>query len=169
MSAKLHKNKCICDFAVVWRSKTSKTKGFNQTTPGAFVCGGIEFDSVEGRRLRVLSDGVYQIHSHASVHKLPKSAEKFQHEIRHKRFSWGSESTVAEETLNRNCDTVSNDDACFSSSLLATEHLVTGDLIYASFHVNGQDASPTEKDFLVADGRSTYYGIVKLGVIDCQP
>lgn len=141
-------------------------KGYNQTTPGAFRCDGIDFDSVQGRRLRVLTDGVYQIHSHASVHKLPKSGERFQHEIRRKRFYWDDEDTVAEETLIRNCATVSNDDACFSSSLLATEHLAKDDLIYARFHVNEKEVNPTEEDFLVSDGRSTYYGIVKLGVID---
>lgn len=150
---------------VVWRAENSSFAGYNQTTPGAFVCKGVEFDASVGR-LRVLSDGVYQIHSHASVHKMVESGEKFQHEIRHNRFHWGKEDTVAEETFNRTCSTASNHETCFSSSLLATEYLEKNDLIHVRFQVNGKDVSPTKENFLVPDGRSTYFGIVKLGVIN---
>lgn len=151
-------------FAVVWKDQNSTSTGFSQT-PGAFFCGGIKTDLADGQ-LQVLSDGVYQIHSHASVHKMT-SGGKFQHEIMRKRFNWARKGTVAEETLNRNCDpTVAKDETCFSSSLLATEHLYEKDIVSVHFQVNGERADPKMvKDFLVADGRSTYFGIVKLGVV----
>ena len=152
---------------MIWRGDNPLRKDFNRTTPGAFICKefSVDQDGTNGR-LRVPSRGMYQIHSHVSVHKMT-SGESFQHEIRHHRFQWNDEVTVAEETLNRNCPSVSKGSTCFSSSLLATERLDKDDLIYVRFRVNEKEVSPKKKDFLLYDGHSTYFGFVKLGVTVC--
>lgn len=163
---------------VVWSDERNFT-GYDIFTLGAFSCEGIESNKVVGK-FKIEKDSFYQIHSHLSFHSFPYGS-RLHHAISREHRSVSLPLASENVTITHNCtavtppsDRVTIDGTCFTSSLLATDQLIVGDLISIELKLNGitviHPLSPIVKRTpgvnLVYDGKSSYFSIVKLGKLN---